>query len=200
MGKYDLTPEFGKNITLPQVGPIEPGSNAAIVAHLLQTREIAKHADIENIDTLYDCMQEYLLLCIQTDTKITNKSLYAACGLSIDLVSDWATGRRRASDPRYREFALTLKSICSQHREQAAAEGKLNPVMAIWWQKNYDGMRDDPVIEHTDAAPDRPADPDEIRAKYKHLLEDKSGERMVKDGKKRRRKAAKDAAREDKET
>ncbi len=73
---------------------------------------------------------------------------------------------------------MLVRKLCAQYRELAASEGKISPVLTIWWQKNYDGFRDDPVVEKTQEGIAAPVDPQEIAEKYKHLLTDDSGARM----------------------
>lgn len=158
--------------------PVEAGSKGALVAHIMQTMEIAKQTDRENIDSLRLALQKYLALCARTNVNVTNTGLYGALGLSQETISQWATGKARASDPRYREFALLVRKLCAQYRELAASEGKISPVLTIWWQKNYDGFRDDPILEKANEGIAAPADPQEIAEKYKHLLTDDSGARM----------------------
>ncbi len=180
--KQDTTP-FGQGLQLPELAQkIEPGSNSAISAILLMTRKLARQVDVNKPETMFEALDRYLEFCIAANIKVTNKSLYTACGVTDDMVTDWITGRSRTADPRYREFGLTARAVCAQAREQSAAEGSLSPVLAIWWQKNYDNMRDDPVpLKVTNSELDRTVDPDEIAAKYKHLLTDDSGERMERD-------------------
>lgn len=185
MAKYDYTKDknFGQELQLPDIAKkIEPGSNAAVSAILLQTRKLARMVDVNKPETLFEALDRYLEFCIMANIKVTNKSLYTACGVTDDMVTDWITGRSRTADPRYREFGLTARSVCAQAREQSAAEGTLSPVLAIWWQKNYDGMRDDPIpVKVSNSELERTVDPEEIAQKYKHLLTDDSGERMERD-------------------
>ena len=35
-----------------------------------------------------------------------------------------------------------MQRFCGSYRELLGADGKLNPVTLIWWQKNYDGFVD----------------------------------------------------------
>lgn len=158
--------------------PVEAGSKGALVAHIMQTMEIAKQTDREDIDSLRLALQKYLALCARTNVNVTNTGLYGALGLSQETISQWASGKARSADPRYREFALLVRKLCAQYRELAASEGKISPVLTIWWQKNYDGFRDDPVLEKTQEGIAAPVDPQEIAEKYKHLLTDDSGARM----------------------
>lgn len=171
-----VTPNRGEMIPS---GEAEQNGKGALVAQILQTMDIASRTDQASIESLTAALQEYLQLCMQTNTSVTNKSLYAALGVTDDTINNWINGRSRSGDPRFKEFGLMVKRICAQYRELAAAENKLHPTLTIWWQKNYDGLQDNPLPEKK-LSDDfvAPVDPEEIAAKYKHLLTDKSGERM----------------------
>ena len=156
---------------------MKKGSNAAIVAHVIATRQIAAKADINDPDSLFRCLEEYMLLCMEQNIKITNMAAYAACGVSGTDVLNWENGRTRKNDPRYREFAVFLRSVCAQYREQSMVEGTVNPVIGIWHQKQYDSMTDHPIVEASpDNAIEVKEDPDEIRARYKDIVDAEEGE------------------------
>lgn len=148
------------------------GSNAAIVAHVLATRQIAAQADVNNPDSLFRCLEQYLILCGEQNMKVSNMACYAACGVDRNDISNWANGRTRKNDPRYKEFAMLVKSICGQYRENAMVEGVMNPVIGIWHQKQYDGFQDSPM---PDVEPDKglemKEDPDEIAARYRDIID-----------------------------
>lgn len=151
---------------------MKKGSNAAIVAHVIATRKIAAEADINDPNTLFSCLEKYMLLCMEQNIKITNMAAYAACGVSGTDVLNWENGRTRKNDPRYREFATFLRSVCAQYREQSMVEGTINPVIGIWHQKQYDAMSDSPIIETApDNAIEVKEDPDEIAARYKDIID-----------------------------
>ena len=51
-------------------------------------------------------------------------------------------------------------------------EGKLNPILGIWWQKNYDGFVDNPIQQIEAASPfDGMKDVTEISDKYSAYFE-----------------------------
>ena len=145
------------------------GVNTKFAAIILATREIAKSADREDIDTLYDCLEQYLRFCIEHNVRITNAGAYAACGIDRHIVYRWATGSWRGDDPRYKQFALFIRGVWDEYREMLMAEGKIHPVIGIWWQKNYDGFRDNPldVVDTTDDGQKMTSA--EIAAKYEGL-------------------------------
>ena len=177
----DYTPEivpYGNEKKLPSLAPESTGKKSAVVAHLIQTMDIAGHTNSDDIESLKNALQEYLMLCHQTNTSVTNTGMYAALGITGDTIRNWITGKSRSSDPRYREFAKLVKSICAQYRELAAAENALNPTLLIWWQKQYDGFVEESAFVTA-------VDPDEIAEKYKRLLDDESGKRLEAEREKR---------------
>jgi len=173
MAKYELT-EMDVDLA-PSL--MRKGSNAALVASVIATREIAKQADVNDPQSLVNCLQQYMIFCLENNIKLTNMAAYAACGVSAVDISNWESGRTRANDKRYKEFATFVRSVCSQYREQAMVENLINPAVGIWHQKNYDGFRDDPIVaEAPDSGLEIKRDPDEIAVKYRDVLDAEEGE------------------------
>lgn len=148
---------------------VKDGTNQLIIGAVMASMEIAKDADRNNIDSLYMCLERYIKYCYDNNVKLTNASVYAACGLDRQIVMQWATGKLRSGDPRYAEFAHYVRKLCGQYREMLASEGKLNPVIAIWWQKNYDGFSDRPIEISDGGDNERQLTGSEIAEKYKYL-------------------------------
>ena len=46
------------------------------------------------------------------------------------------------SSSEHRELIKKVKAFCGSYREMLGADGRLNPVTLVWWQKNYDGLVD----------------------------------------------------------
>jgi hypothetical protein len=40
------------------------------------------------------------------------------------------------------EFIKKVRKICAGNREFLMQDGKINPITGIFWQKNYDGLKD----------------------------------------------------------
>ena len=146
--------------------------NSKFAAVVLMQAEIAKDANREDINTLYNCLRRYLEFCLEHNVRITNAGAYSACGISRNMVKEWASGLSRADRPEYKQFAIYIRSICDKYREMLMAEGKIHPVIGIWWQKNYDGFTDKPpeAIEAADEAQDLSAS--EIAQKYAGIGDD----------------------------
>lgn len=82
----------------------------------------------------------YLELCAVWDMKIGNQAAYAAIGISKELAWEWEN--RSQGNPTRRDFIKKVRQFCAMYREGLMEDGKVNPVTGIFWQKNYDGMKD----------------------------------------------------------
>lgn len=122
-------------------------TNQTIIQSILKEREIARHADHRNVQTLYECLQMYLQHCHDNNLKITNTGAYAACGITKEMVYKWDSGLIHKDQPEYAEFARTVKSVCAEYREAAMATGEINPIIGIWWQKVYEGYRENEIVQ-----------------------------------------------------
>ena len=96
--------------------------------------------DYDDIPEMERRFDRYLSLCEQYDQKVSNQAAYAAIGIDDQTVYDWIN--RRTTNPARAQFAKKVKRICALYREGLMADGKVNPVTGIFWQKNYDGMKD----------------------------------------------------------
>ena len=113
--------------------------NAKSIEHILMIQEIASHADRSDPMSLRSCFINYLKLCQQDGMKVGNLAAYAAMGVDGNTVSSWLRSDRQ----EYKQLALFVKQACSLFREGMVADQKLNPVIGIFWQRNYDGLRND---------------------------------------------------------
>ena len=113
--------------------------NSRLIAHGLEVQKIATNADRGDILSLKSCFLAYLQLCQQDGFSVGNIGAYAAMGMTC---ADFTMLSRR-QDPAYRDFCKWVKQTCALFRETRVADGKLNPVIGIFWQRNYDGLRND---------------------------------------------------------
>ena len=74
------------------------------------------------------------------DIKIGNQMCYLALGITKDDVYNWEHGNSRGDT--HGDFAKKIRKICAGNREILMQDGQINPITGIFWQKNYDGMRD----------------------------------------------------------
>jgi hypothetical protein len=95
------------------------------------------HDDVAEMERRF---ARYLQLCSEWDMKIGNQAAYAAIGITKDHVYDWTV--RRQTNPKRADFVKKVQQFCAMYREGLMEDGKVNPVTGIFWQKNYDGMKD----------------------------------------------------------
>lgn len=118
------------------------GENTRYVNFLVEVSKIALKADKSRPETLQECFLDYLQLCADWDMRIGNMAAYAAMGLSQDDAANIMRSKNEQA-VRLQPLIQQVKRICSMSREQLANENKVNPVLTIFWQKNYDGLRDE---------------------------------------------------------
>lgn len=128
------------NGTLPAETSEEFKYNARQIEHVMRIMEIAKHANKDDLDSLKSCFAAYLQLCSEDGFRLGNLAACASMGISYQLLNVWAGSDHR---PDYKEFAMLVKSVCSLTRENLISESKINPVIGIFWQRNFDGLRND---------------------------------------------------------
>ena len=146
-GRYTLSPaaleqrrENVENNSLPvAISPERIARNAVRIQHVISVREIATRADHKDLLSLKSCFLEYLKLCQADGCSVGNLAAYAAMGFDN---SGWNQWIMRGDEER-KEFARFVKSTCAQFREGLISDGDLNPVIGIFWQRNFDGLRND---------------------------------------------------------
>ena len=72
--------------------------------------------------------------------------------IGIDKTIAWKWENEQLSKDR-RNLIKSIRQVCAVYREQLMQDGKVNPVVGIFWQKNYDGMRDQTETVVTANAP-----------------------------------------------
>lgn len=139
-----LGPESPKAIT-PEtrrdrdVGFVVPGDASDLAKHMLHfmTWESYTKAPVEK---LLERFVEYVEYCQMNDIKMSNQTCYLAMGLEAQTLRTWASGSSPTIEHTF--MAKTILQFLSANRELQMVQGKLNPIVGIWWQKNYDGFTD----------------------------------------------------------
>lgn len=153
LNKNDTTMEQGKELVKRKMKPrggnspvigdngvhTKPGDNSKIAGFLLEVGRWPA-PDKSNAQELEDRFWRYVDLCNERDVRVTNQVAYFAMGISKDDVYNWENGLTRSSE--HRELIKKVKAFCGSYREMLGADGRLNPVTLVWWQKNYDGLVD----------------------------------------------------------
>lgn len=129
-----------KNVALmPAETPEEKSYNARQIEHIMKIHEIAATADRNDLLSLKSCFVAYLKLCQEDGFKISNINAYCAMGMTREQFFFF----KKREDPEARAFAEMVTSTCAMAREMLIADNKLNPVIGIFWQRNFDGLRND---------------------------------------------------------
>lgn len=103
-------------------------------------KEEYDHHDLEKMRELY---QHYLDVSAKYDMRLSNQSLALALGVNYNTLKGWKNDEReRKNDPERAKFIEFCWQTMAAYREQLALDGKINPATLIFWQKNFDGMRD----------------------------------------------------------
>ena len=84
-------------------------------------------------------------MIVDNDIIISNQLVYFWLRLNKDDIYDIEHGRRNAPSD-VADFIKYVKSYCAMNRENLALDGTINPVLAIFHQKAYDGLKDTPDV------------------------------------------------------
>lgn len=116
-----------------------PGYNSKMVKFIMDITP-TEPLDYHDVDEMERRFLRYLQLCAEQDVKVGNLGAYLAIGITKRQAYEWENARK--SDPRRSSFIQKVRQICGYYREGLMQDGKVNPVTGIFWQKNYDGLRD----------------------------------------------------------
>lgn len=141
-GAKDLKPRQARTdnpLPVEQNPDLPEGYNARKIRfmQIILPTEPLDHNDVEEMERRF---ARYLELCAQWDMKIGNQAAYAAIG--IDKGTAWEWANRNLGNPARTDFVKKVQQICAMYREGLMEDGKVNPVTGIFWQKNYDGLKD----------------------------------------------------------
>ena len=96
--------------------------------------------DRDDVEEMERRFAFYLELCAQWAMKVGNMAAYAAIGIDKADAYEWSN--RNLGSPARTAFIKKVQKVCAMYREGLMEDGKVNPVTGIFWQKNYDGMKD----------------------------------------------------------
>lgn len=119
--------------------PLEVGYNTRRIM-FMQAIIPTEPLDNNDVAEMERRFERYLKLCAEWDMKIGNQAAYAAIG--IDKGTAWEWENRNLGNPARTDFIKKVRQFCAMYREGLMEDGKVNPVTGIFWQKNYDGMKD----------------------------------------------------------
>lgn len=119
--------------------------NSRLIRHIMQINELSTHADKHDLVSLRSCFIGYLKLCQENGFSVSNLAAYASMGFDFQTFAMFS----KKDDPEVREFCTQVKKTCAMFRESLVKDGKLNPVIGIFWQRNFDGLRNDTEVVQT---------------------------------------------------
>ncbi|MSA01052.1 hypothetical protein GKG47_11810 [Lactonifactor sp. BIOML-A3] len=147
------------------IAPINAEENALFCQYALDMFH-APSVDLSNPDAVADAIDGYFKYCVDRGLRPGNLGLYAALGLSKQDVSNAINGYSKKLSSSTIDLIKKAKQALSTYRELLGSQGKLNPVTLIFWQKNYDGLKDQQDIVLTpNTGLDQEHTPEEIGAK-----------------------------------
>lgn len=117
----------------------QQGDNSKYAKLLMEVNSWGE-VDVSSVPALEERMGKYLQFCFDNDLKIGNQMCYLALGISKDDVYNWEHGLCRGKE--HSDFIKKIRKLCSGNRELLLQDGKVNPILGIFWQKNYDGLKD----------------------------------------------------------
>ena len=154
---------------IQQKTPGDIEENARLIEHIMRINEIAVNADRNDLLSLKSCFVAYLKLCQEDGFKVGNLAAYAAMGFDNYSFNHFS----KRDNPEIKEFCKFVRKTCAIYREMNVSEGKLNPVIGIFWQRNFDGLRND--TEQVQAINEQQDDytaSKGYKEKYKNLIGD----------------------------
>lgn len=141
-----------------------------IAAFQIAVQNIAINADDKDMNSMRKCFYAFCALSEATNMKVGNMTAYTAMGINTNTANNWRKGGP-GSTPERRQLIEEVCAVCAATREMLGASGAVNPVLTIFWQKNWDGFRD--VTEHVAYQGDPLGEkqtPQEIAEKYHDII------------------------------
>lgn len=115
------------------------GYNARLVSFMMEITP-TEPLDLHDVPEMERRFANYLQKCAECDMKVGNQAAYMAIGITKQQAWEWENNASR--NPARADFIKKVRQICGVFREGLMQDGKVNPVTGIFWQKNYDGMKD----------------------------------------------------------
>lgn len=124
---------------IKQVNNLPEEYNANTVSFIMAITP-AEPLDKNDVAEMQKRFENYIRVCAEYGKKVSNQAAYLAIGITKEEAYEWVN--QRSVNPARTNFIKKVQQICGVYREQLMSDGKINPVTGIFWQKNYDGLRD----------------------------------------------------------
>lgn len=160
--------------TLASIGPALSESNrgraAAATAHVMECMDIGRTVDNENPDSLFNGLKAYVQLCLERDFPMTISNACLALGVARKTLLAWKQGQAHTDNPEFQKLAESVYTIVQGGVEATMANGVLNPVLGIWWEKAHFDMKEADRVQEVRADPLGEAkSAEQIAAQYEDL-------------------------------
>lgn len=160
--------------TLAAIGPALSESNrgraAAATAHVMECMDIGRTVDNENPDSLFNGLKAYVQLCLERDFPMTISNACLALGVARKTLLAWKQGQAHTDNPEFQKLAESVYTIIQGGIEATMANGVLNPVLGIWWEKAHFNMIEADRVQEVRADPLGEAkSAEQIAAQYEDL-------------------------------
>lgn len=116
------------------------GYNANVIAFLEYITPESK-GDKYNLPEMKERFKRYIQACADFGIRPSNMNAYRALGIHKANVFDWINGLRECPEDT-RDFLIDVSEYCASYRENLGIDGKIHPATLIFWQRNYDGLKD----------------------------------------------------------
>ncbi len=163
--KYEMIPAIKRKLA-----ERKNTTNTDLIDFTLLLLDNSRGADLDDVAGLEERFFKYLELCRECNMKVGNMAAYTAMGITQTTARDWQSGKRGQEK---QELILKVKAVCAQYREAMMLDGTVKEITGIFWQKCFDGFRDnDPLTDYAVSQLPGEIDADAIMEKYKDLPED----------------------------
>lgn len=120
--------------------------------------------DLHNPEAVKEAIYNYLIDCENAGKRPGNMGMYRALDMTRQDVNNVITGKSKSKvSPECIDILKKALQMLGEYREQLGAQGKINPVTLLFWQKNYDSLSDVQQVHVTaEAGPAANLSPDQI--------------------------------------
>ena len=143
----------------------EPGEMSKMILDAVNLSQMGE-IDINDSGAVAERVNQYLTYCIEHDMKPTVESMALAFNTNRVQLWRWKEGVDCKIPEASRKEIKKCYSVMNQLMTQAMANGKINPVAAIFLLKNNHNYKDQTDVVVAPASPYESGDPDEVRKKY----------------------------------